>query len=217
MNLGFRGVVLLLAFCALPALASRAHGEEPPLDDWRPTPPGLLSEPTVYYYYIKNASPHHAYILLELDDAALYVNDPVSWTERDWTERREILNVAADSFLFTRDHGRLRMRINRFQAAKSKEHATRQGWYVTADYSTDPPGVTLTKEPGKYSDWELVWLKGTEEPYLRNRNDLKKPRWLDAAKEWTPAIISGQHCRLHRPILSDRPAFCLSPKFVDGK
>jgi hypothetical protein len=32
---------------------------------------------------------------------------------------------------------------------------SKDGWYFTADYSTDPPRVVLTKERTKYSDWEF--------------------------------------------------------------
>jgi len=38
------------------------------------------------------------------------------------------------------------------QTAKTLDY---EGWYVTADYSTEPPTVKLTKEPEKGSYWKL--------------------------------------------------------------
>ena len=55
------------------------------------------------------------------------------------------------------------------------------GAYVTADYSTKPPRVVLTKKPTKYSRWileEKRFAGGGYRAYIRNDNDLGKDSWL---------------------------------------
>lgn len=60
----------------------------------------------------------------------------------------------------------------------SKEAAAKDGWYVTADYSTSPPRVIVTKEPTKYSAWQFVRGSQAGFYYIKNENDLGKDAWL---------------------------------------
>lgn len=57
----------------------------------------------------------------------------------------------------------------------------KNGWYVTADYSTNPPQVLLTKEPTQYSQWSIFPSRGGQAFGFRNENDLKKDAYLKPA------------------------------------
>src|SRR5262249_23039974 len=53
------------------------------------------------------------------------------------------------------------------QTAKTLD---REGWYLTADYSTNPPSVKLTKEPEKGSYWKLYVGKGPIESVAADKH-----------------------------------------------
>jgi hypothetical protein len=58
--------------------------------------------------------------------------------------------------------------------------AGKHGWYLTADYSTSPPQVILTRQPTPQSRWTLLKADHTYgHRYVRNDNDLGRAAWLD--------------------------------------
>jgi hypothetical protein len=60
----------------------------------------------------------------------------------------------------------------------SEEATAKDGWYVTADYSTKPARVIVTKEPTKDSQWRFVRAPGSHRYYIKNENSLGKDTWL---------------------------------------
>lgn len=88
------------------------------------------------------------------------------------------------------------------------------GWYLSADYSIEPPQVTLTKEPTKYSRWSYI-PAGNGRYYVKNENDLGKDAWLTMAKDGMEMNTGGGVALLRKPILSfgttDRPFYDLRP------
>jgi hypothetical protein len=74
------------------------------------------------------------------------------------------------------DGTHLQVQVDRRQW--SKEAIAKDGWYVTADYSTKPPRVIVTKEPTKYSQWRFTGAKGHQRYYIKNENDFGKDAWL---------------------------------------
>ena len=100
--------------------------------------------------------------------------------------------------------GTLASRRSRFVAHDGlKEAAAKVGWYLTADYSTKPPRVILTKEPTVSSRWTFIGqsVSGSSSVrcYLRNYNDDGKEAWLGMEKiatayckaQKTPAFAGG--------------------------
>ena len=81
-------------------------------------------------------------------------------------------------------------------------------WYLTADYSTDPPLVRLTKEPEKYSHW--LFEPRSDHPFetlntIRNLNDSGKPAWLTLSEKAKWARFAGKGgsaVALFDPVLS---------------
>jgi hypothetical protein len=73
----------------------------------------------------------------------------------------------------------------------SKTLLAKDGWYVTADYSTKPPRVILTEKPTKYSRWSWEYVSRNGRPpgresndyYIKNENDLGKDAWLAIEEE----------------------------------
>ena len=74
----------------------------------------------------------------------------------------------------------------------SKALLAKDRWYVTADYSTKPAQVVLTKKPTKYSRWSWSYVprtknaapgKESQDYYIRNENDLGKDAWLAVEKK----------------------------------
>ena len=69
----------------------------------------------------------------------------------------------------------------------SKELVAKTGWYLTADYSTTPPRVVLTKKPTKTSAWEFVHAKAdirddeASAAYIKNINGRGMAVWLSVA------------------------------------
>lgn len=63
---------------------------------------------------------------------------------------------------------------------------SKDGWYLTADYSTDPPRVVLAKKRTKYSEWEFEITHHRPngfDAYVKNKNAKGKFAWLAAAKK----------------------------------
>ncbi len=89
----------------------------------------------------------------------------------------------------------------------SKEALEKDGWYVTADYTTDPPRVILTKEPTENSQWRFV--PGSKRPryYIKNENGREKDAWLntvDTGKRYSYAGIDGRYrdARVYMAVIS---------------
>ncbi|MGD0896797.1 MAG: hypothetical protein ABR915_03105 [Thermoguttaceae bacterium] len=60
----------------------------------------------------------------------------------------------------------------------SKDAIAKDGWYVTGDYSTNPPRVVVTKESTKNSRWSFVPGTLWGRYYLKNENDTGTEAWL---------------------------------------
>jgi len=108
------------------------------------------------------------------------------------------------TFLFREDGTRLRFFVPG-DRLKLKDQASKQGWYLTGDYSTDPPSVILTKEPTKYSNWQFldpvprVGEDNGKVCYVKNENDRNKDGWLYFEGNGTVYKHSEE---LRKPILS---------------
>jgi hypothetical protein len=93
----------------------------------------------------------------------------------------------------------------------SKEEIAKDGWYVTADYSTKTPRVILTKKPTKYSQWQFI---ATSTPrsmlyFIKNENDQGKDAWLDMEDtgkrySWGQPDSGYRDVRVYKAILSFR-------------
>lgn len=79
-----------------------------------------------------------------------------------------------------------------------------KGYCVTADYSSVPPSIKLTKEPEKYSYWKVP----TEEkgPII-NVSDFKKPAYLSLDSEITNFAQGQDNLEMRRVILSLDPTY----------
>jgi hypothetical protein len=89
----------------------------------------------------------------------------------------------------------------------SKEETAKDGWYVTADYSTKPPRVILTKEPTKDSRWRFVEASRGSHYYIKNENDRGKDAWLDMEDtgkrySWGKPDSGYRDVRVYKAILS---------------
>jgi hypothetical protein len=51
----------------------------------------------------------------------------------------------------------------------SKKLLAKDGWYLTADFSTKPPQVILAEKPTKYSRWSFVNHRAPGEPVLLSK------------------------------------------------
>ena len=60
----------------------------------------------------------------------------------------------------------------------SKDAIAKNGWYVTADYTTDPPRVIITEAPTAGSIWRFVAVSIRDEYYIRNQGRPGKEAWL---------------------------------------
>lgn len=59
----------------------------------------------------------------------------------------------------------------------SKEAIAKDGWYLTADRSTDPPRLIVTPKPTKDSRWSFVPASRANHYYVQNQNG-GKATWL---------------------------------------
>jgi hypothetical protein len=80
-----------------------------------------------------------------------------------------------------------------------KEFLAKDGWYVTADFSTDPPQVILTEKPTKGSQWARVDADYPGRYLIKNEYAQGKAVWLTMQKEGK--TYHGGIAR--RPILSE--------------
>lgn len=114
---------------------------------------------------------------------------------------------ASQDGCFTVDGAMLRMDVRKEHRERFKEQDAKHGWYLTADYSTDPPSVILAKKPTKYSEWTFEKIRwegsGPEgyDVYIKNDNDLGKPAWLSMADK---GIRYKGGSELRKPILSKK-------------
>jgi hypothetical protein len=60
----------------------------------------------------------------------------------------------------------------------SKDAIAKSGWYVTADYTKDPPQVIVTERPTDGSNWSFVAASNRAEYYIRNEGRSGKEAWL---------------------------------------
>ena len=121
------------------------------------------------------------------------------------------------TYLFAKDGAKLRLFIPEGEL-KSKVFASNLGWYVTGDYSTNPPSVTLTKEPTTHSEWEFPDSDYDERNticFIKNKNDQNTNEWLYFEDDGT-VYKHGQELR--KPILSkDKKCRYLLERFPDGR
>ena len=100
----------------------------------------------------------------------------------------------------------------------------RDGQYLTADYSRNPPNVILTKEPTKDSRWGFIAAPtGRWQYYIKNENDRGKEAWLDmedtgkgySARE---GRVGYRDIRIYKPVLSfrDKREFSVIDRLEDG-
>jgi len=87
---------------------------------------------------------------------------------------------------FAIDHAFLRVKIVPPEGKRKtdfpKDLLAKDGWYVTADYSTKTPHVILAEKPTKYSKWTIhnipVARGQDHHHYFQNQNDSRKDVWL---------------------------------------
>jgi len=94
------------------------------------------------------------------------------------------------SVSFMRDGAYIRTHVVEYGQDVPKLLAERNGWYLTADYSTESPTVVLTKEPTKHSEWDFVDVKDPDltddeafAAQIKNRNVSAKAVWLDMQRK----------------------------------
>lgn len=73
------------------------------------------------------------------------------------------------------------------QGKFSQKLLTKDGWYITADFATDPPRVVLTEKPTEHSQWSLV-LTPKDTPFasrwfIKNEGAPGKAVWLSMEKD----------------------------------
>jgi hypothetical protein len=103
------------------------------------------------------------------------------------------------SFLI--DGSSVRVLVSSDQRVHSKVQSEQANWYLTADYTTTPPRVILTKEPSKSSRWRFIDAKFSGDAFLSfiwNENDQGKGGWLAFGK----VIKAYGDGTLREPILS---------------
>jgi hypothetical protein len=65
------------------------------------------------------------------------------------------------------------------------------GWYLSGDYTTNPAGVILTKEPGENSEWSVTSAgENRKVVYLRNVSKGEKKGWLSMGQDG-PLVVTG--------------------------
>lgn len=117
------------------------------------------------------------------------------------TDAPDFPNTTDGFRLFAKDGVRLRLYITDDKQSL-KDQAIKQGWYVSGDYSTDPPSVTLTQEPTKYSSWKFVDDTADDNGhicFIKNENDLNKDEWLYFEDK---GIVYKNGAEHRKPILS---------------
>jgi hypothetical protein len=88
------------------------------------------------------------------------------------------------------DGTHLRIRPGQYDEREwSKEIIAKDGWYVTADYSTKPPRVILTKEPTEDSRWRFVEASSSHY-FIKNENSGWKNAWLNLKEDTTKRYSS---------------------------
>jgi hypothetical protein len=113
-------------------------------------------------------------------------------------------------FQFFWDGAHLQVRPgNQHKDEWSPEERAKDGWYVTADYSVNPPRVKLTKEPTKDSRWSFLPASSPGRYYIRNNNDLGKDAWLNMVDtgirySWGPVGVGVGYrdVRVYKAVLS---------------
>jgi hypothetical protein len=91
-------------------------------------------------------------------------------------------------------------------AKEIQEIIDKDGWYLSGNYSTDPPRVVLTKKPTKYSRWSFLKTPkyyGSDgySCFFKNENDLGKEAWLYFEEKGTR---DKKGIELHKAILSPK-------------
>jgi hypothetical protein len=128
----------------------------------------------------------------------LYNSDEIVFVAewRPVPKGKDLPRVPADSgirevplkFAWGSDTLRLHVPPDDPKYVKMEKQAAKKGWYLSGDYTTDPPRVILTKEATKYSHWKFVDEKYNGDAtacYLKNENDLHKDAWLLVEKKGT--------------------------------
>ncbi len=69
----------------------------------------------------------------------------------------------------------------------SKRLLAKDGWYVTADFSTKPPQVILTEKPTEHSRWTFAWLPAGDrvQRFIKNEDAPGKTLWLSMEEKGT--------------------------------
>ncbi len=73
----------------------------------------------------------------------------------------------------------------------SKDAIAKNGWYLTADYTTDPPRVIVTEKPAAGSVWRFVAVSIRDEYYIKNEGSSGKAAWLTHQPRQT--VYRGVH------------------------
>jgi hypothetical protein len=110
------------------------------------------------------------------------------------------------SVSFKRDGAYIRTHVVEYGQDVPKLLAERNGWYLTADYSTESPTVVLTRVPAKHSEWDFVDVKDPDltddeafAAQIKNRNVSAKAVWLDMQRK---GIVYQGGKEVCRPALS---------------
>jgi hypothetical protein len=155
--------------------------------------------------------------VLCIADGELYFWADRNPTAADVHSMAEIPKLSDSGFWndFHRVGETLRVDIPKDRHDQMRKSAAKDGWFLTADYSTKPPRVVLTKAETKYSHWVFVRaghpaIGGREaDCFVRNENDLGKPAWLDVGKSGgvfksRPALLTNSSTTafFRMPILS---------------
>ncbi len=121
---------------------------------------------------------------------------------------RDLPPLPASSYAFVPEGEYVRARTTelpegprRRNKLKEKELLGKDGWYLTADYSTEPPGVVLAAKPTAASRWRFLRTRAvTGETYyhIRNVNDAGKEAWLCVQEGKEKRYVEGD---VRKPIL----------------
>ena len=138
------------------------------------------------------------------------VHDKLRFLPRGKVHMKESARLTAWGDFAVTDKTTIQVWFGRSLKGRPDEQKAVDGWYLTADYSADPPRVILTKEKTEDSEWEFVLPRHGvkrgegQDYYIKNVNDDDDDEyWLSVEDASTPP--SDTDWRPRRPILSKEP------------
>ena len=102
--------------------------------------------------------------LIVVDDVVYFWSGHLGRAERPQLPRGQVVTSTFDE-----GSDALRMFNGNVTEDWDKKDSQRYGWYLTADYSTNPPQVVVTQSRTKYSRWTFVPVSQQPQQEIRNR------------------------------------------------